>query len=60
MAKEINARDYVAEFLANGGTVQVIPAGQRSDPATIVQTYGGRSRKKVEPTAEANISEEKK
>jgi hypothetical protein len=48
MAKEIDPRDYLAEFLAAGGTVQQIPVGQKTDPAVIVHSYGGRPKKKVE------------
>ena len=40
MAKEIDPRDYMAEFLAAGGTVKQIPLGEKTDPAVIVHTYG--------------------
>lgn len=53
MAKEVDTRDYVAEFLAAGKTITEVPIGQRSDPATIQKFYGGRPKKQVEsPTEE--------
>jgi hypothetical protein len=55
MAKEIDPRDYMAEFLAAGKTVTTIPAGQRTDPDGIVMKFmGGRGRPKkpAEPAAE--------
>jgi hypothetical protein len=53
MAKQIDERDYVAEFLANGGTVTQVPIGQRSDPETIQKFYGGRPKKQLTPEEEA-------
>jgi hypothetical protein len=47
MAKEVDPRDYLAEFLAAGKTVTVVPAGQRVNPENIVMKYmGGRGRSK--------------
>jgi hypothetical protein len=47
MAKEIDPRDYMAEFLAAGKTVTNVPAGQRTDPENIVLKFvGGRGRPK--------------
>jgi hypothetical protein len=50
VAKEIDDRDYLAEFLAAGKSVTVVPAGQRTDPENITLRFtGGRGRpKKVE------------
>lgn len=53
MTKEVDTRDWLAEFLAAGKTVTEVPMGQRSDPATIQKFYGGRPKKQVEyPTEE--------
>ena len=47
MAKEIDTRDYMAEFLASGKSVTTVPAGQRTDPDAIVMKFvGGRGRPK--------------
>jgi DNA invertase Pin-like site-specific DNA recombinase len=51
MAKEVDPRDYVAEFLANGGTVQKIPLGQKSNQETVVRMWG-KPKKKEEPVVE--------
>ena len=37
----------VAEFMAKGGTVTQIPAGQRSEPADAKSFWGGRPAKKA-------------
>lgn len=42
--------ELVAEFLARGGSVTVIPLGQRSEPSDPKSFWGGRPKKK--PTAE--------
>lgn len=47
MTKEIDPRDYMAEFLAAGGTVKQIPLGQKSDQETVVRMWG-KPKKKVE------------
>jgi hypothetical protein len=55
MAKEIDPRDYMAEFLAAGKTVTTMPAGQRTDPDGIVMKFmGGRGRPKkpAEPVSQ--------
>jgi predicted mannosyl-3-phosphoglycerate phosphatase (HAD superfamily) len=58
MAKEIDPRDYMAEFLAAGGTVKQIPLGEKTDPAVIVHTYG-RPKKKVEPVVVKEVKPKK-
>jgi len=50
MTKEIDPRDYLAEFLAAGKEVTQVPIGHRSDPETIMKFMGGRPKKVVEPT----------
>jgi hypothetical protein len=53
MAKEIDTRDYMAEFLAAGKTITTIPAGQRTDPENIQLKFtGGRPKKIAEPKVE--------
>jgi hypothetical protein len=53
MTKEIDPRDYMAEFLAAGKTVTNIPAGQRTDPENIqLKFMGGRPKKVVDPATE--------
>jgi hypothetical protein len=60
MAKEIDPRDYLAEFLAAGKTVTNIPAGQRTDPDGIVMKFmGGRGRPK-KPAEPASQDKKKK
>ena len=51
MAKEIDPRDYMAEFLAAGKEVTQVPMGQRSDPETIMKFMGGRPKKTLEVPA---------
>ena len=54
MAKEIDPRDYMAEFLAAGNTVTTMPAGQRTDPDSIVMKFivnRGRPKKSAEPVS---------
>ena len=59
MAKEIDPRDYLAEFLASGKTVTTMPAGQRTDPDGIVMKFmGGRGRPKK--PAEPVVQDKKK
>ena len=36
----------VAKFLSKGGEVQMIPAGQRSEPADVKRFWRGRPKKK--------------
>jgi len=61
MAKEIDTRDYMAEFLATGKTVTTVPAGQRTDPDDIVMKFvGGRGRPKNPTTPSAPVKKEKK
>jgi hypothetical protein len=48
MARDTDGRDYVAEFLAAGGTIQKIETGKRNDPAVIQKFWGGRPKKKAE------------
>jgi hypothetical protein len=56
MAKPIDTRDYMAEFLAKGKTITVCPAGERTDPDKIVMNFvntRGRkpaNAKPVDPT----------
>jgi hypothetical protein len=45
MAREIDTRDYVAEFNAAGGNVKSYATGLRSDPETIQTFIMGRGRK---------------
>lgn len=52
MTKEVDPRDYVAEFLAAGKTVTQVPSGQRSDPQVVQKFYGGRPKKQPEPPIE--------
>ena len=53
MAKEIDTREYMAEFLAAGKNVTTIPAGQRTDPENIQMKFmGGRPKKVAEPKVE--------
>ena len=62
MAKEIDGRDYLAEFLAAGNTVTTVPAGQRTDPDGIVMKFmGGRGRPKnpVTPETAKKVKKEK-
>jgi predicted mannosyl-3-phosphoglycerate phosphatase (HAD superfamily) len=61
MAKEFDPRDYMAEFLAAGGTVKHIPLGEKTDPAVIVHSYG-RPKKKTEDVVvkEVKLKKEKK
>lgn len=60
MAKEIDTRDYMAEFLAAGKTVTSIPAGQRTNPEDIVLKFmGGRGRPK-NPNTVPVVKKEKK
>ena len=42
----------VAEFMAKGGTVTQIPAGQRSEPADAKTFWGGRPKKATEKPKE--------
>ena len=58
MAKEVDTRDYLAEFLAAGGTVQHIPVGQKTDPAVIVHSYG-RPKKKTEDVVVKEVKPKK-
>jgi hypothetical protein len=60
MSKEIDERDYLAEFLAAGGTVQKIPQGQKSDQQTIQKFWGGRPKKKVEEVIEVKEKKPRK
>lgn len=50
MTKEVDQRNYLAEFLAAGGSVQQIPIGHKSDPAVIVHMYGRPKKKAVSET----------
>lgn len=60
MAKDIDPRDYMAEFLAAGKTVTTIPAGQRTDPENIVMKFmGGRGRPK-NPTSVTVVKKDDK
>jgi hypothetical protein len=61
MTKEIDPRDYMAEFLAAGKTVTTAPAGQRTDPEGIVMKFvGGRGRPKNPTPPPAPVKKEKK
>jgi hypothetical protein len=60
MSKEIDERDYLAEFLAAGGTVQKIPQGQKSDQQTIQKFWGGRPKKKTEEVIEVKEKKPRK
>jgi len=39
MAKTIDTRDYMAEFLSKGKTVTICPKGERTDPDKIVMNF---------------------
>jgi len=56
MTKEVDTRDYVAEFLASGGNVKVFTAGLRSDPETIQTFVMGRGRKPATATNTATAT----
>jgi len=61
MTKEIDPRDYMAEFLAAGKTVTNIPTGQRTDPENIQMKFmGGRPKKVVDPTSSIPDKKKKK
>jgi hypothetical protein len=53
MAKEIDTRDYVAEFLAAGGNVKSYATGLRSDADTIQTFIMGRGRKPANKPTQA-------
>lgn len=53
MAKEIDTRDYVAEFQAAGGNVKSYATGLRSDPETIQTFIMGRGRKPAAKSAQS-------
>ena len=55
MAKEIDTRDYVAEFNAAGGNVKVFTTGLRSDPETIQTFVMGRGRRPATATATSTV-----
>ena len=60
MTKDIDPRDYMAEFLAAGKTVTQVPTGQRSDPEVIMKFMGGRPKKAVVPVVETKPKKAKK
>jgi hypothetical protein len=45
MAKEIDPRDYLAEFLAAGGVVKKLALGEKSDQETVVRMWGKPKKK---------------
>jgi hypothetical protein len=56
MAKEIDTRDYMAEFKAAGGNVKSYATGLRSDPETIQTFIMGRGRRPASKPTQPSVA----